>query len=87
MTFGLLRYSLCTKFKIPIHYQHSYIVSIPRYSTRNPLINITVRWISTKNTTKQTKKIFSESKILRLYSLAKPEKNRLICKFILITIK
>ncbi|CAI6363096.1 unnamed protein product [Macrosiphum euphorbiae] len=79
MTFGLLRYSLCTKFKLPIHYQHIFIVNIPRHSTRKPLLNETVRWMSTKSTTKETKKIFSESKVLRLYSLAKPEKNRLIC--------
>jgi len=38
-----------------------------------------LRWTSTKNMTRQTKNLFTESKILRLYSLAKPEKNRLIC--------
>ncbi|XP_022175730.1 ATP-binding cassette sub-family B member 10, mitochondrial isoform X1 [Myzus persicae] len=79
MTFGLLRYSLCTKFKLPIHYQHSFIVNIPRHRTRKSLFNETVRWMSTKSTSKETKKLFSESKVLRLYSLAKPEKNRLIC--------
>ncbi|KAL4090873.1 hypothetical protein QTP88_025635 [Uroleucon formosanum] len=79
MTFGLLRYSLCTKLKLPIHYHHSFIVNIPHYSTRRPLLNETVRWMSTKSITKETKKLFSESKVLRLYSLAKPEKNRLIC--------
>lgn len=86
MTFGLLRYSLCTKFKLPIHYQHSFIVYIPRCRARKPLFNEAVRWMSTKSTTKETKKIFSKSKVLRLYSLAKPEKNRLICKLNVVVI-
>lgn len=81
MTFGLLRYNLCTKLKFPIHYyQHGLMFNIPRNCARKPLFNVTLRWMSTKTTTKQTKKLLSESKILRLYSLAKPEKNRLICK-------
>ncbi|XP_026823333.1 ATP-binding cassette sub-family B member 10, mitochondrial [Rhopalosiphum maidis] len=79
MTFGLLRYSLCTKFKLPIHYQLNFTVQIPRCRARKPLFNETVRWMSTKSTTKESKKLFSESKFLRLYSLAKPEKNKLIC--------
>uniref|UniRef100_A0A2S2PEK1 ATP-binding cassette sub-family B member 10, mitochondrial n=1 Tax=Schizaphis graminum TaxID=13262 RepID=A0A2S2PEK1_SCHGA len=79
MTFGLLRYSLCTKFKLPIHYQLNFTVQIPRCRARKPLFNETVRWMSTKSTTKESKKLFSESKVLRLYSLAKPEKNKLIC--------
>lgn len=87
MTFGLLRFSLCTKLKFTVRCQHSLIVNVPRYGTRKPLFSETVRWMSTKNAaTKQTKKLFSESKVLRLYSLAKPEKNRLICKYISIVV-
>jgi len=86
MTFGLLRYGLCTKFKLPIHHQHSFIVYIPRCRARKPLFNEAVRWMSTKSTKKETKKLFSESKVLRLYSLAKPEKNKLICKLNVVVI-
>lgn len=80
MTFGLLRYSLCTKLKLPINCRHSFTIDIPRYISRKPLFNETVRWTSTKVTTKQTKQLLSKSKVLRLYTLAKPEKNKLICK-------
>lgn len=80
MTFGLLRYSLCTKLKLPINIRNSFKVDIPYYISRKPLFNETVRWTSTKVTTKQTKQLLSKSKVLRLYSLVKPEKNRLICK-------
>lgn len=81
MTFGLLRYSLYTKLKLPINCRHSFKFDIPCYISRKPLFNETIRWTSTKITTKQTKQLFSKSKVLRLYALAKPEKNRLICKW------
>lgn len=81
MTFGLIRYSLCGKLKLPVRYQRCCVVNIPSYYMRKLCVNETVRWTSTKANVKQTKKLFSQSKILRLYSLAKPEKNRLLCKF------
>lgn len=81
MTFGLIRYSLCGKLKLPVRYQRCCVVNIPRYYMRKLCVNETVRWTSTKANVKQTKKLFLQSKILRLYSLAKPEKNRLLCKF------
>lgn len=75
-----MRYSLCGKLKLPVRHQRCCVVNIPRYCMRKLCFNETVRWTSTKANVKQTKKLFSQSKILRLYSLAKPEKNRLLCK-------
>jgi len=79
MTFGLLRYTFCTKLKLPINYKYCSVVNTHRCCIRKPYFNEIVRWTSTESTAKQTKALLSESKVLRLYSLAKPEKNRLVC--------
>lgn len=84
MAFGLLRYGLCSKLGTPVKCLHGFVINVPRYraaASRRPFINvIPSRWTSTKGASQQTKKSPSMSKVLRLYALAKPEKNKLACK-------
>ncbi|XP_050533666.1 ATP-binding cassette sub-family B member 10, mitochondrial [Daktulosphaira vitifoliae] len=80
MNFSLLRYSLSAKLKVPLLYRNlNYVIGISgNCRFKPPLKTFPVRWVNTKNSNKVSKQVLSASKIIRLYSLAKPEKTRLI---------
>ncbi|XP_050442336.1 ATP-binding cassette sub-family B member 10, mitochondrial [Adelges cooleyi] len=86
MTLSVLRYSLNAKIKLPSFCRHNHVIGIGRYCGRKPSVSYPIRWTTTKSNGTVPKKLISESKIIRLYALAKPEKNKLICAVCLLLV-